>query len=180
MRSTRRHSFLTAAILCATVVSCGKPEKPIPAATSPAPAPAAATTPASPVATISIAGVQTGVTYPRLDMGEIQNLFDGKRDTLARTENATTAVIDLAFQATREASGLEVITGTMDIGVKVTLTPTEKPDPLVFSQSLVQQSAEPTVRFDFGGVQKFQRAKVEITNLNGGDGHIHIYEVTFK
>ena len=99
---------------------------------------------------------------------------------MARTENANTAVIDLAFQGAREARGLEVITGTMDVGVEVTLTLADKPEPLVFSTKLVQQTTEPTVRVDFGGVQKFTRARVQIANLNGGDGHIHIYEMAFK
>ena len=136
--------------------------------------------PANPAVTVSIAGVPTEVTFPRLDIGQIQDLFDGKRESMARTENANTAVIDLAFQGAREARGLEVITGTMDVGVEVTLTLADKPEPLVFSTKLVQQTTEPTVRVDFGGVQKFTRARVQIANLNGGDGHIHIYEMAFK
>lgn len=178
MRLTHRHPFLMTAVLCVAVVSCGKQEKPVPA---PAPAvPAATATPANPAVTLSIDGVQTEVTFPRLDIGQIQDVFDGKRESLARTENATTAVIDLAFQGAREAKGLEVTTGTMDVGLTVTLTLSDKPEPLVFSTKLVQQTTEPTARLDFGGIRKFTRARVEITNLDGGDGHIHIYDVVFK
>lgn len=178
MRFTHRHPFLMAAILCVAVVSCGKEEKPVPA-TAP-PVPAATVAPASPATTISIAGVPTEVTFPRLDIGQIQDLFDGKRGSMARTENTNTAVFDLAFQGAREARGLEVITGTMDVGLEVTLTLADKPEPLVFSTKLVQQTTEPTIRLDFGGIQKFTRARVQIANLNGGDGHIHIYEIVFK
>lgn len=178
MRLTHRHPFLMGAVLCAAVLSCGKEEKPVPATARLVPASTA--TPADSAVTISIAGVQTEVTFTRLDMGQILDVFDGKRESMARTENATTAVIDLAFQGALEASSLEVITGTMDVGLEVTLTLADKPEPLVFSTKLVQQTTEPTVRLDFGGTQKFKRARVEITNLNGGDGHIHIYEVVFK
>ncbi len=178
MRLTHRHPFLMGAVLCVAVASCGKEEKPVPATAHLGPAPKA--TPANSTVTLSIAGMETEVTFPRLDNGQIQDVFDGKRESLARTENATTAVIDLAFQGTREARSLEVITGTMDVGLQVTLTLADKPEPLVFSTKAVHQTTEPTVRLDFGGVQKFKHARVEITNLDGGDGHIHIYEVVFR
>jgi hypothetical protein len=178
MRLTHRHPFLISAVLCAAVVSCGKEEKPVPGTAHPVPA--ATASPANPAATISIAGVPTEVTFSKLDIGQIQDLFDGKRESMARTENANPAVFDLAFQGAREARGLEVITGTMDVGLEVKLTLADKPEPLVFSTKLVQQTTEPTVRIDFGAIQKFTRARVEIANLNGGDGHIHIYEVMFK
>src|SRR5450759_3356945 len=164
------------ALLCAAVAGCGKSEKPVPAG----PAPAATAVPASLTETIAIDGVLVDVTHPKFDSGQIQNIFDGKRETLARTENATTAVIDIAFQGTRKAAGIDVITGTMDVGLEVTLTLVGKAEPLVLSKTMVQQTTEPVVSLDFGGVQEFNRAKVEVTNLNRGDGHIHIYEVKFK
>jgi hypothetical protein len=67
----------------------------------------------------------------------------------------------------------------MDVGLKVTLTTTSKPEPLVFSGTLLKQIT-PTIHLDFGGTHEVKKIKLEITNLNGGDGHIHIYEVKFK
>ncbi|HEX7580453.1 MAG TPA: hypothetical protein VF580_10665, partial [Thermoanaerobaculia bacterium] len=145
-----------------------------------APAPAATAVPVNLTEIISIDGVLVDVTHPKFDLGQLLDLFDGKRETMARTENATTAVIDLAFQGTKKAAGVDVITGTMDVGLKVTLTLVGKAEPLVLSKTMVQQTTEPVVSLDFGGVQEFKRAKVEVTNLNRGDGHIHIYEVKFK
>ncbi len=177
MKPTRPRPFLMLALLCAAVAGCGKSEKPVPGT---APAPAATAVPVSLTETIAIDDMLVDVTHPKFDSGQIRDLFDGKRETLARTENATTAVIDIAFQGTRKAAGVDVITGTMDVGLKVTLTLADKAEPLVFSKTMLHQTTEPTVSLEFGGVQAFKRAKVEVTNLNGGDGHIHIYEVKFK
>jgi hypothetical protein len=60
------------------------------------------------------------------------------------------------------------------------VTLTGKGEPLTYSKTMVQQTGEPTCLIEFGGVREFDHAKVEVTNLLGGDGHIHIYEVKFK
>jgi len=169
------------AALCAVATGCGESERPVPA---PAP-PAATALPAKSVPeavteSIAIDGARVDVSHPRFDVGRIQDVFDGKRETLARTEDATTALLDLAFREGRKASGIEVITGTMDVGLEVTLTRAGEPEPLAFRGAMTHQTTEPTLALDFGGVREFERAVVRITNLNGGDGHLHLYEVKFR
>lgn len=177
MRLRRPLPFLFASALCTSFVGCGADERPVPAV---GPIPTAPATRENTTGPVSIAGTLAEATYSALDAGTIQDVFDGDRGSLARTENATTAVIDLVFPEVREAGGLAVITGTMDVGIDVTLTPVDESDPLSFHGSLLQQDTEPTVNLDFGRVRTFKRARIEITNLNGGDGHIHIYEVVFR
>lgn len=168
-------------VLCAVVVGCGEVERPVPAA-GPASAAGIPATPVPEAVTESIVlnGARVDVTHPRFDAGRIEDVFDGKRETLARTENATTAVLDMAFQGARKASRVEVVTGTMDVGLEVALTRAGGPEPLVFRKTMTNQTTEPTIALDFEGIVEFERAKVEITNLNGGDGHLHIYEVKFR
>jgi hypothetical protein len=178
MKESRFLSVLVSALGIALLGGCGKSEKPVASPAAP-PAPAVQAMGGSTTSTTELDGLLVEVVHSKLDMGQIKDLFDGDNGTLIRTENAKTALFDLAFQGTKKVSGVEVKTSTMDVGLKVTLTATGKPDPVVFSETLLGKT-DPTISVDFGGTYETSRIKLEISNLNEGDGHVHLYEVKFK
>lgn len=114
------------------------------------------------------------VAHSKFDGGRSEDLFDTDTSTLARTENANPATVELRYPAPRTVKTVTVTTGSMDVGLTVTVTP-EQGQPKVFSKEYRQLPNDPTVTLalDPGGISA-KKIRVEIKNLNGGDGHIHI------
>ena len=184
MKSQFSFSTLCATLLITLSVGCGKQEAPTSATGKKPSATAAGTRPTSAVPNvkevIEIGGALVQTEHSAFDIGRIQDLFDKNKDSIARTQDATTMLVDLTFPAPRKMSGLDVTTGSMNVGLKVTLTEAGKNEPTVFSKSFAQLPPDPTVTLDFGGALSVKRARIEIANLDGGDGHVHVREVSFR
>jgi hypothetical protein len=170
-------------------VSCSKKsESAAPAdAGVPASSSAAASAPAAASGTghgavhesMNVDGQIMEIDHPAFDMGRIQDVFDGSKASLARTAQANPAVLDLAFSKPRELKGIELSTATMDINLRCVATLASGGEK-VFSQEYRKLAADPTVTLDFPGLSgPVAKLRVEISNPNGGDGHIHIRELRF-
>jgi hypothetical protein len=129
--------------------------------------------------TIDLGGVLADVVHSKLDGGRIQDVFDNDKRTLARTEDADVAVFDLTFSAPRKMTGVEVTTGTMSVVLKVTVRALGKAEPLILQKTFTDQPQDPTVSLDFGGTREVKRIRLEVSDLSGGDGHVHVREIRF-
>ena len=162
---------------------CRKSEQaPAPAGSAPvAAAPATAPPPPGPTADNDlvvdklVVDKQTvDVAHSKFDGGRSEDIFDSDSTTLARTENANPATVELRYSTPRPVKSVTATTGTMDVGLTVTVTP-EQGEPKVFTKEWRQLPNDPTVTLELdpkGIVAK--KVRVDIKNLNGGDGHIHI------
>ena len=114
------------------------------------------------------------VAHSKFDGGRSEDLFDTDTNTLARTESANPATIELRFATPRSVRSVTTTTGSMDVGLTVTVTP-DQGEPKVFSKEWRQLPNDPTVTLDLDsrGILA-KKVRVDIKNLNGGDGHIHI------
>jgi hypothetical protein len=128
---------------------------------------------------VNLDGQSVVVKHSELDLGQVRDLFDGDKNSFARTARATTAVFDFTWPSARPVSGVNVTTATMDVGLKVSLYSSGL-RPVVFSKEYRNLPPDPTVSLDFQGSHPVRRIRFEITNLNGGDGHIHVREIQFK
>lgn len=135
---------------------------------------------AGPKTILIIGGAAAVVEYPPIDNGSIREVFDGRTETLARTLDATTAVVTVTFVMPRTLTGVDVTTGSMDVGLKVLLTVRGTSRPREFAGEFRNQRPDPTVSLDFGGSHEATQVRFEIRNLNGGDGHIHIREIALR
>jgi hypothetical protein len=79
-----------------------------------------------------------------------------------------------------KANGFDLTTGSMDLGVKVSATVAGESEPVVVAKAYTDNKPDPTVSIDFGGLKTVKALRLEVTNLRGGDGHIHIRELKFK
>ena len=115
------------------------------------------------------------------DMGRISSVFDGDWNNLARTTPTKTAVIELVFPAPRRLKAMRMKTAAMDVGLTVRLFGPNQTEPRVYTKQLTHVTTEPTVDLEFkdfsGPVEK---VRIELKDLAGGDGHIHIREIQFK
>ena len=184
--STRTGALTRGALLVVLTLSlpgCHKSESAAPSSSS-----ASATLPTAPAAVASpdmvrdvldIDGQSVTVEHSALDIGRVQDLFDDKLDTLARTTKANPAVYVFTFSKPRPIKGVEVTTATMDIDLKCIVTPASGGEK-TFSQVFHALPADPTVKLEFPGVSgPVQKVRVEIGNPAGGDGHIHVRTLKF-
>jgi hypothetical protein len=130
---------------------------------------------------VNVGGEMVEIAHSKLDMGPPENMFDNDPKTLVRTEKANPAVFDLDFPTPRAMKGISVTTASMDIGLTAKVTSAGSAGQKVYSKEFRSLPADPTVRIDFdartGPVQKL---RIEITKLDGTDGHIHIREIHFN
>jgi len=152
----------------------GAPGAPAP---SSGPSPAAKEPPGLVTDKSLVDGRMTEIVHSKWDAGQTADLFDGKPETLARTENANPAVVELHAPAPRPLKGVSVTTGSMDVGLTVVVKPQGGPEK-TYTKEFRNAGADPTVTLDFDtGKTPIESVRVEIRNLNGGDGHIHVRTV---
>ncbi|HTR02168.1 MAG TPA: hypothetical protein VMN82_03155 [Thermoanaerobaculia bacterium] len=178
---------LAVTVLALSVPGCRKGESAGPSAA----APAATAPPAVPTLNggeapapmvrdaLDIDGQSVTVEHSALDIGRVNDLFDDKPETLARTTKANPAVYIFTFSKPRTLKGIEVQTATMDISLKCVATLAAGGEK-TFADVYHGQPADPTVKLDFPGLSgPVQTLRVEIGNAAGGDGHIHVRMVKF-
>lgn len=162
---------------------CGKGKEAAQPVASAAPEASAAAAPAGPPPdvkeSIDLDGAKVDTVHTKLDTGRVQDLFDDSPVSLGRTQNAQTFLLDMTFPQPRRMKGIAVTTGTMDVGLKVALNGAASGTG-VYSKELRNGGADPTVTLDFGGVQEVREIRIEVTNLQGGDGHVHVREVKLE
>jgi hypothetical protein len=173
------------AVLAVTLPGCRKSEQPAPGGSAEAPAAA----PANPVTRSAPGPTSDGdlvvdrlvvdkqsveVAHSKFDGGRSEDLFDTDANTLARTDNANPATVELRYSTPRLVHSVTTTTGSMDVGLTVTVTP-EQGEPKTVSKEWRQLPNDPTVTLDIDskGILA-KKVRVEIKNLQGGDGHIHI------
>ena len=114
------------------------------------------------------------VTHSKWDGGQTSDMFDTNKDSLARTEKANPAVVEIKMPEPKPLKGVTVTTGGMDAGLTVIVTPVSGA-PKTYTKEFRKMPPDPTFGLDFDtGAAPIQSVHVEIKDLNGGDGHIHI------
>ncbi|HEY3202177.1 MAG TPA: hypothetical protein VGL03_00830 [Thermoanaerobaculia bacterium] len=176
--------WLTAVAFCA---ACGRKEQAGPASSGQAAPPAAPGGAASAAATsglvrdsMEVDGQTVDIEHSPFDIGRVQDIFDNDKESLARTVNANPAVVMLHFSKPRSLKRVEVTTATMNVGVKCIAT-LEGGGEKTFSGEYKNLSPDPTVSLELPGLSRpVSRLRIEIGNLDGGDGHIHIRAIRFS
>jgi hypothetical protein len=120
------------------------------------------------------------IQHPLLDMGEVENIFDGDTFTMVRTFEANPVLIVLTFPQPRLISGLSLTTGTMDIILTVRLFPEETKEPITYNQTYTGLPNDPTVDLTFSqGSIEAGAIEIEIFGLlEDPSAKIHIREIT--
>lgn len=119
-------------------------------------------------------GQDVTFTHSFFDLGWGHDMIDSDPGTMARTKNANPAVLELVFSKPRAVSGIDVTTASMDVGLKTVLTLAGGGEK-TYAEEYRRLPPDPAVRLDFEGLSgRVAKMRVEVWNLGGGDGHIHI------
>ena len=131
--------------------------------------------------TVTINGQAISVSYSMLDMGSIQNVFDGDTGTLVRSLEANPLVIELAFPQPTAMSSVTVRVGGVYSRVTAILQVEGQSSPLVFKNELPQTQLPKDLTVSFGSSLTVTSIRLEILSVNDSEpAHIHVWEVTFK
>jgi hypothetical protein len=133
-------------------------------------------------ATTTLDGAPATVVHSRLDMGKVQDMFDGDTFTLARGESANPFVIEIPFDTPRAVKGIDLIVGRMDFIARASVWGEGETEPRVYEGRYEGLPGEPEVSLDFTGAPaNATRLRIEIEQLRPPDDvHIHVREVKLR
>jgi hypothetical protein len=132
-------------------------------------------------ATISISGEPVQVSYSMLDMGTIDQVFDGDRKTVARTLEANPFIIELTFPEEHQLSGYKMVLGSADIRVTAILYPAEGEQPLESVADFDGSPSNPELDVNFGQTVTTQYLRFEILQpYTGVPSNVHVWEIELK
>ena len=178
-----RHRGLTALVLSLAIASpaCRKKE----AATATAPPPAPEARAAAPAASASAGGgglvedkaLVDGhlllIGHSAWDLGQSADIFDADPKTFARTAKASPAILEIRFPEPRALKGVQLKMGGQNFRVTATLKMAGGGAPKVFTKEFPDSGFDPDLELDFGGQASVESLRIEVSDLQGGDGHIH-------
>lgn len=129
------------------------------------------------IRTLSVSGQPATVTYPRMDIGDIDQLFDGDELTLARTEAGNPATIIVEFENTITASGLRFNVGNRAADITATLLTTNSQT--VINSGSFQGTAGDSIRLIlFDQSYQIDTLTLLIQDPQQGEiGHVHLWEI---
>jgi 4-amino-4-deoxy-L-arabinose transferase-like glycosyltransferase len=132
--------------------------------------------------TINFEGTSIPVSYSTLDMGQIENIFDGDDNTLMRTLEANPLVVEMTLPAPRDLTGIDLVVGAtlVEITARLFDSPND-PSPTTFTTQLEGVFEAPAVTFDFPETTSAQFIRLEVRNVRESEPtHVHLWEVRLR
>jgi hypothetical protein len=119
------------------------------------------------------------VVHSPLDMGLLEEVFDGDPTSMVRTQAANPAIFELVLPSARPIHGVEVLYGTTTIALTVSVYAEEEdPQPDIFSGRLDGTLDQPQTELNFGRPVTAQKIRLEVLDITQGQpGHVHLWEI---
>lgn len=132
-------------------------------------------------ADLLVDGSQVHLLYSRLDMGTINNLFDGDLRSLIRSLEANPLRVTITFQQPRPLSGLDLHIGGGATTLDILVIPVGETSPHPFNLVIDEHPDLRTVTIDFGEQLEVQQLEIQVKNTyNTEPDHVHLWEVIFR
>ena len=128
-----------------------------------------------------VGGQPALVQYSRLDIGQIEDIFDGDLQTFLRTMVSNPLELHITFDSPRRMSGLLLQIGgeasILDVSADVAGS-----DQLSQWRLQVDENPQPRpLALDFGGELDVLRLEIRLKNTyNDEPAHVHLWEVTLQ
>lgn len=131
--------------------------------------------------TLVIDGQPARVTYPHLDIGQIQDIFSGSPDALIRSAAINPMRLAFDFSPPRVIRGIMLRVGGMAMDITVQAQAKGQAAPFKLSRSLPEAVELRDISFDFPAPVTLERLTVEIKNTNDPpDGHVHLWQLKLR
>jgi len=116
------------------------------------------------------------LTYSRLDMGSIAQIFDGKHAQPVRTLEANPFEITIALQDAVEIKQVSATIGSPASRLTVRIWTSGRENPLIFTESVPSSKQIRLITIDFGQIYEVEKIKIEIESLGEGEPtHVHLW-----
>ncbi len=130
---------------------------------------------------ILLDGLDVQVTYSRLDMATLAEVFDGKEGTLVRTDKINPFQLHLTFPDPRRVQQVRVMVGGVPTRVTVRAWEDQVAQPITISQDLEQEPNPRYAVLDFGRELRATEMQIEVLSvMDGPEAHVHVWEVILK
>jgi hypothetical protein len=130
---------------------------------------------------VTIGSQMVGLGYTALDMGEIADLFDSNPDTLVRSWAINPMQLHFDFPAPRSIKSVIFRIGGTATTINIQAWRVGERAPFEATLNLPEEPRPRDARYDFETPVDVTRLWVDIKNTNDPpDGHVHLWEVTFK
>jgi hypothetical protein len=127
---------------------------------------------------VTVSGRPATVRYSQLDIGPIQNIFDGNDNTLVRSLEANPIVIEVQFDQPQSLQGMTVLVGGTPTQLTANVSVVGKSDPVVFKNEVAEATYTRNVPLDFGGALMVTQIHLEVKSpYDGEPAHVHVWEV---
>lgn len=121
------------------------------------------------------------VKYSFLDMGSIDNVFDGDPETLLRTAEANPLEIQLEFTQPQTVQVADVRIGGVPTRVTFELYLQGQKTPLLFTQEAEETPDPRTITLNFRRSLSVERVNILVHSIRDREpAHVHLWEVSFK
>ena len=116
------------------------------------------------------------VTYSRLDMGDIAQIFDSKQALPVRTLEANPFEITITFQDAVELKQVSAMLGSPASRMTVRIWTSGRENDLIFSESVSSSKQIRPITIDFGQIYEVDKIKIEIESLGEPEPtHVHLW-----
>ncbi len=132
-------------------------------------------------ATITLDGETLSASHSPLDMGTLQNIFDGDEATFIRTLEANPLVIELWFPHPRTLRAVSLLVGSEPVAVSASIIRAGVP-PAFFRLDLPAASTDyRTIDLPFGSPLSADRLHLELLDTQAApSSHVHLWEVRLE
>lgn len=121
------------------------------------------------------------VSYSMLDMGQIENLFDGDPTSLVRTFEANPMILVIEPEDTLRVSGVSVRIGGTASTLEITLTPADGSDAVILSRVVPEAKEIRNIQFELPNPMTINSVSISVLNTNDLEpAHVHVWEVSFE
>jgi hypothetical protein len=132
-------------------------------------------------ARVLVGGAPADVQYPLLDIGSIEQAFDGSPETLVRTNAINPLGLEVNFLAPRRISSLRLRVGGAATFVKVSVWPSGDDALVEAQQNYPASMIVREISLRLPRTIETSRLLIELSNsADGPDGAVHLWEVTFE
>lgn len=131
--------------------------------------------------TLLLEGQQVTISYPHLDMGEVEAAFDGDPNSLIRTLEANPLVIELDFPEPRSLQSLIARVGGAPTEMIVEIVPAGTQETVQVTRQVNESPTPREVNVDFPTPIQAAQVRISIRNTNEGEpAHVHLWELTLR
>lgn len=126
-------------------------------------------------------GTQIAVKYPNLDMGKIQDAFDGNEKTLIRTTEANPLVLKLIFNTPYPVNQITLLVGGAPTTANIEVLASGVTNPIKMQTFLDENIADRHINFIFDAETMATEITISVKNTNDSEpDHVHLWEVVLK